>query len=122
MQTYHVSMRRDAKESICEATVRVRVGSKVHHEVAEGDGPVNALDAALRAALAKSFPKLKKITLTDYKVRILASTTGTAAKTRVLIQSTDGNARLGHCSGAGEREHHRSQPSVPWRTAWNLRC
>jgi len=95
VQTYHVSMRRDAKESICEATVRVRVGSKVHHEVAEGDGPVNALDAALRAALAKSFPKLKKITLTDYKVRILDSGTGTAAKTRVLIQSTDGKRDWG---------------------------
>jgi 2-isopropylmalate synthase len=88
-------MRRDTKESICEATVRVHVGKKVHHEVAEGDGPVNALDAALRAALAKSFPKLKKITLTDYKVRILDSRTGTAAKTRVLIQSTDGKRDWG---------------------------
>jgi 2-isopropylmalate synthase len=95
IETYHVSMRRDAKESICEATVRVRVGSKVHHEVAEGDGPVNALDAALRAALAKSFPKLKKITLTDFKVRILDSATGTAAKTRVLIESTDGKRDWG---------------------------
>jgi 2-isopropylmalate synthase len=95
VDTYHVSMRRDTKESICEATVRVSVGSKVHHEVAEGDGPVNALDAALRAALAKSFPKLKRITLTDYKVRILDSGTGTAAKTRVLIQSTDGKRDWG---------------------------
>jgi 2-isopropylmalate synthase len=90
VDTYHVSMRRDKKESICEATVKVRVGNVVHHNVAEGDGPVNALDAALRAALAKSFPKLKKITLTDYKVRILDTGTGTAAKTRVLINSTDG--------------------------------
>ncbi|HEY1662421.1 MAG TPA: citramalate synthase [Verrucomicrobiae bacterium] len=95
VETYHVSMRRDAKESICEATVRVRVGQKTHHEVAEGDGPVNALDAALRAALAKSFPKLKNITLTDYKVRILDSTTGTAARTRVLIESTDGKREWG---------------------------
>ncbi|HEX7577294.1 MAG TPA: citramalate synthase, partial [Verrucomicrobiae bacterium] len=95
VETYHVSMRRDAKESICEATVRVRVGEKVHHEVADGDGPVNALDGALRAALVKSFPKLEKITLTDYKVRILDSATGTAAKTRVLIQSTDGQRDWG---------------------------
>jgi 2-isopropylmalate synthase len=95
VETYHVSMRRDTRESICEATVRVRVGQKVHHEVAEGDGPVNALDGALRAALAKSFPKLKNITLTDYKVRILDSATGTAAKTRVLIQSTDGKRDWG---------------------------
>jgi 2-isopropylmalate synthase len=95
VETYHVSMRRDVKESICEATVRVRVGEKVHHEVADGDGPVNALDGALRAALVKSFPKLEKITLTDYKVRILDTGTGTAAKTRVLIQSTDGKRDWG---------------------------
>jgi len=95
VETYHVSMRHDAKESICEATVRVRVGGQVHHEVAEGDGPVNALDGALRAALTKSFPRLKNITLTDYKVRILDSAIGTAAKTRVLIQSSDGAREWG---------------------------
>ena len=95
VETYHVSMRRDSKESVCEATVRVRVGKTVHHEVAEGDGPVNALDGALRAALAKSFPRLKGVTLTDYKVRILDSGTGTAAKTRVLIQSSDGKHEWG---------------------------
>ena len=89
IETYHVSMRRDQKESICEATVKVRVGATVHHEVAEGDGPVNALDAALRAALVKSYPKLKNVSLTDYKVRILDGVAGTAAKTRVLITSTD---------------------------------
>jgi 2-isopropylmalate synthase len=95
VEQYHVSMRRDAKQSICEATVRVRVGKTVHNEVAEGDGPVNALDSALRSALAKSFPKLKKVTLTDYKVRILDGVAGTAAKTRVLIQSTDGHREWG---------------------------
>ena len=101
VQTYHVSMRRDQRESICEATVRVRVGDKIHHEVAEGDGPVNALDAALREALAKSFPKLKKVGLTDFKVRILDSATGTAAKTRVLIQSTDGRREWGTVGVSG---------------------
>ena len=95
VETYHVSMRRDSRESVCEATVHIRVGKTVHHEVAEGDGPVNALDGALRAALARSFPKLKKVTLTDYKVRILDSGTGTAAKTRVLIQSSDGRHEWG---------------------------
>src|SRR6516162_1818389 len=95
VETYHVSMRRDSKESVCEATVRVRVHNAVHHEVAEGDGPVNALDGALRAALAKSFPRLKHVSLTDYKVRILDSGSGTAAKTRVLIQSTDGKREWG---------------------------
>ena len=95
VETYHVSMRRDTRESICEATVRVRVGKTVHHEVAEGDGPVNALDGALRSALVKSFPQLKHVTLTDYKVRILDSATGTAAKTRVLIVSGDGKREWG---------------------------
>ncbi|MDE3098943.1 MAG: citramalate synthase [Verrucomicrobiota bacterium] len=95
IETYHVSMRRDARESICEATVRLRVGKQHYHEVAEGDGPVNALDGALRLALAKSFPRLKTVSLTDYKVRILDSATGTAAKTRVLIQSTDGHREWG---------------------------
>lgn len=95
VDTYHVSMRRDKKESICEATVRVRVGDKIAHTVAEGDGPVNALDGALRLALVKFFPKLKTVELTDYKVRIINGTTGTAAKTRVLITSTDGKREWG---------------------------
>jgi 2-isopropylmalate synthase len=81
--------------AICEATVHVRVGKKIYHEAADGDGPVNALDSALRNALAKSFPKLKRVTLTDYKVRILDTATGTGAKTRVLIQSTDGKREWG---------------------------
>jgi 2-isopropylmalate synthase len=95
VDAYHVSMRRDGKESVCEATVKVRVGKKRAQTVAEGDGPVNALDAALRLALAKFFPQLKKITLTDYKVRILDGVAGTAAKTRVLIESTDGRREWG---------------------------
>ena len=92
---YHVSMRRDGLESIVEATVKVRVGGQVAHTVAEGDGPVNALDSALRGALVQFFPQIKGVRLTDYKVRILDSTTGTAAKTRVLIQSTDGKGEWG---------------------------
>ena len=99
-------MRRDQRESICEATVRVSVGAQVHHEVAEGDGPVNALDQALRKALVKSFPQLRKVILTDYKVRILdnksgddagndSGTNGTAAKTRVLITSSNGQSEWG---------------------------
>ncbi len=95
VDSYHVSMRGDGDSSTCEATVKVRVGDKVHHTVAEGDGPVNALDGALRSALGKSFPALKKITLTDYKVRILDGVAGTAAKTRVLITSTDGKREWG---------------------------
>jgi 2-isopropylmalate synthase len=95
VDTYHVSMRRDKKESICEATVRVRVGDEIAHTVAEGDGPVNALDGALRLALVKFFPKVKSVELTDYKVRIINGGTGTAAKTRVLITSSDGKREWG---------------------------
>jgi 2-isopropylmalate synthase len=92
---YHVSMRRDGPNSICEATVKVRVGSQAGHTVAEGDGPVNALDKALRTALVKFYPHLQKVVLTDYKVRILESSSGTGARTRVLIESTDGKEQWG---------------------------
>ena len=92
---YHVSMRKNGQSSICEATVKVRVGEKAAHTAAEGDGPVNALDRALRAALVEFYPPLKKVVLTDYKVRILESSTGTGARTRVLIQSTDGKEEWG---------------------------
>ncbi|MFN0067221.1 MAG: citramalate synthase [Limisphaerales bacterium] len=92
---YHVSIRGNDKASTTEATVKVRVGGQVHHEVAEGDGPVNALDGALRRALGRSFPAIRKVRLTDYKVRILDGVAGTGAKTRVLIQSTDGRRDWG---------------------------
>src|SRR3954447_11333619 len=95
VDAYHVSMRRDGKSSICEATLKVRVGTEHAHTVAEGDGPVNALDSALRSALIRFYPQLKDVQLTDYKVRILDTATGTAAKTRVLIESTDGKDEWG---------------------------
>ena len=95
VDAYHVSMRRQAKNSICEATIKVRVGNKVEHTAAEGDGPVNALDSAMRTALVRFFPSLKSVRLMDYKVRILESGGGTAAKTRVLIVSTDGRREWG---------------------------
>ncbi|RME95138.1 MAG: citramalate synthase, partial [Verrucomicrobia bacterium] len=95
VDAYHVSMRRDSSASICEATVKVRVKDQVAHTVAEGDGPVNALDGALRQALGRFFPPLRKVRLTDYKVRIIDSATGTAARTRVLIQSSDGRREWG---------------------------
>jgi 2-isopropylmalate synthase len=101
VESYHVSMRGNGKSSICEATVKVRVGDTVSHTVAEGDGPVNALDGALRAGLAKIFPHLRKVTLTDYKVRIIDTATGTAAKTRVLIISTDGKREWGTVGVSG---------------------
>lgn len=95
VDSYHVSTRSNGDSSVCEATVKIRVGQTVHHTVAEGDGPVNALDGALRAALARSFPRVQSVSLTDYKVRILDGVAGTAARTRVLITSSDGKREWG---------------------------
>lgn len=92
---YHVSIRSHAGSSICEATVKVRVDDKTAHTAAEGDGPVNALDGALRQALVGFFPRLRDIRLTDYKVRIMDGVAGTAARTRVLITSSDGKRDWG---------------------------
>ncbi|AAL81065.1 citramalate synthase [Pyrococcus furiosus DSM 3638] len=80
---------------ISEATVVVKVGDKKVHTAAEGNGPVNALDLALRKALSEFYPELKKISLVDYKVRVLGSEKGTAAKVRVLIQTSDGRRTWG---------------------------
>ena len=73
-----------------EATIKLYVGDERVMEVAEGNGPVNALDAALRKALGPRHPGLTRVHLTDFKVRVLDSSSGTAAVTRVLIDSTDG--------------------------------
>jgi 2-isopropylmalate synthase len=72
-----------------EATVKIRVGEQVQHTVAEGDGPVNALDAALRKALQQTYPRLTEMQLVDYKVRVVNSRAGTAARVRVVIESRD---------------------------------
>jgi 2-isopropylmalate synthase len=95
IEEYHVSVRRDRSISVCQASVKVLVDGVTEHTIAEGDGPVNALDGALRRALVKFFPQLKKVQLEDYKVRILDSTAGTGARTRVLIESTDGKEEWG---------------------------
>ena len=79
--------RRRGRGVLSEATVKVRVGPKMMHTAAEGNGPVNALDAALRKALIDVYPQLSSVKLDDYKVRILDSDTGTAATVRVLIDS-----------------------------------
>ena len=80
---------------VSEATVKVRVKGKLYHTVAEGNGPVNALDNALRKALEQEYPQLHQMHLADYKVRILDARAGTRAKTRVLIESTDKENRWG---------------------------
>jgi 2-isopropylmalate synthase len=88
--SYHVDVERRAQLDPSEASVKLQVGPKVEFTVAEGNGPVNALDAALRKALQPHFPAaLKGIELVDYKVRVLAGTAGTGAKVRVLIESRD---------------------------------
>jgi 2-isopropylmalate synthase len=72
-----------------EATVKLVVAGRLERVVAEGDGPVNALDKALRTALGKAYPNLQQMQLVDYKVRVINSTEGTAAKVRVVIESRD---------------------------------
>ncbi len=74
---------------LTEATVKIKVNDKVEYTVAEGDGPVNALDFALRRALEKFYPEISNMHLTDFKVRVLDGRHGTASKVRVLIQSQD---------------------------------
>ena len=94
---YRVIMDRrgdDGRETV-EASVKLDVNGDMYHTVAEGDGPVNALDNALRAALTSVYPSIAKVQLVDYKVRILDSHSGTAAKTRVIIESTDGKDTWG---------------------------
>ena len=81
---------REGRELLAEATVKVEVDGEVLHTAADGNGPVNALDAALRKALGAFYPQLDTVHLVDYKVRILDGTAATAARTRVVIDSSDG--------------------------------
>ena len=81
---------RGGAEMLAEATVKVEVAGEVLHTAADGNGPVNALDAALRKALRAFYPELDAVHLVDYKVRILDSEEATAAQTRVIIDSSDG--------------------------------
>jgi 2-isopropylmalate synthase len=90
---YHVSIRKNSAHGFdsCEATIKLSVNGEKVYTVAEGDGPVNALDAALRSALIRFYPRLEQMKLVDYKVRIIDSKSGTAAKTRVFIETSDGD-------------------------------
>jgi 2-isopropylmalate synthase len=94
---YHCTYRRagDGRWDKCEATVKLLVGGNESYQVAEGDGPVNALDAALRKSLAPFHPGIHEIRLQDYKVRIINGQSGTAARTRVHITSSDGHDTWG---------------------------
>jgi 2-isopropylmalate synthase len=78
-----------------EAIIKLMIGDKLWFDAAEGHGPVNALDAALRKALESTYPALADMRLVDYKVRVVDSGAGTAATTRVNIESTDKNETWG---------------------------
>ncbi len=87
---YSVAIKKDDdRPPVTEATVKLQVEGEWYHTVAEGDGPVNALDGALRKALVPVYANLAAMSLTDYKVRVINSGSGTAAAVRVIIESTD---------------------------------
>ncbi|MBN1557675.1 MAG: citramalate synthase, partial [Lentisphaerae bacterium] len=97
LEGFRVIVEKRGKDEPClsEATVKVRVRAEVEQTVAEGDGPVNALDKALRKALVRFYPGVADVFLTDFRVRILDPEEATAATTRVLIESSDGRENWG---------------------------
>ena len=90
---FTTQVRKNGGSVHAEATIKVDVGGTVYHTAASGNGPVNALDAALRKALSPRFPSLDDVSLHDYKVRIINGDAGTAATTRVLVESGRGTTR-----------------------------
>jgi 2-isopropylmalate synthase len=93
---FHVSVSgKRGREALTEATVKLRVGDDLAHTVSEGDGPVNALDGALRKALEPHYPRIREMQLVDYKVRVINAPAGTAARVRVVIESRDHDAVWG---------------------------
>jgi 2-isopropylmalate synthase len=93
---YRVMVEKHASGAlVTEATVKLTVDGCTEHIVGEGDGPINALDAALRKALVNFYPSIREIHLIDYKVRVVNAREGTAAKVRVIIESKDKNSIWG---------------------------
>ncbi len=91
-----ITRRDDDNRPVAEATIKVEVGGQLEHTAANGDGPVNALDAALRKALLRFYPSISELRLVDYKVRVLSGPeTGTASLVRVLVDTTDGKDTWG---------------------------
>jgi len=103
LEGFRVIVEKRGKNEPCmsEATIKVRVKNQVEQTAAEGDGPVNALDSALRKALVRFYPAIAKVFLTDFSVRILDPEEATAAKTRVLIESSDGEDSWGTVGVSG---------------------
>jgi 2-isopropylmalate synthase len=96
-----ITLKVNGSAPVAEATVKVHVGDTVEHRVSEGDGPVNALDGALRKALKAHYPAIEQVHLTDYKVRVINSKDETAASVRVIIECKRDVAGKG---GEGTRE------------------
>jgi len=90
-----IEEKRDNGKVFSEATIKIQEGELFEHTASEGEGPVNALDNALRKALIKFYPSLKSVRLDDFKVRVLDGRDGTESKVRVLIESSDGLSRWG---------------------------
>jgi 2-isopropylmalate synthase len=103
LEGFRVIIEKGGRNASCtsEASIKVRVGGETEHTVAAGDGPVNALDRALRKALTRFYPEIEKVFLTDFRVRILDPEEATAAKTRVLIESSDGEESWGTVGVSG---------------------
>jgi 2-isopropylmalate synthase len=101
LRDYRGMVSRHGDRQMAEATIKLDVRGHEVHTAAEGNGPVNAFDTALRKALQPLFPEVAQIQLTDYKVRILNGNSGTGAVTRVLIDWHDGATRLWSTVGAG---------------------
>ncbi len=95
VEGFRVIVEKRGEKVVSEATVKIRVDKAVEHTASEGNGPVNALDNALRKALIKFYPEIETIKLTDYRVRILHPEEATAAVTRVVIETTDEDGTWG---------------------------
>ena len=93
---FHVDVERsESGRMVTEASVKLSVDGRIEHVVSEGDGPVNALDGALRKAMEAFYPNIKGMSLIDYKVRVVNAKAGTAARVRVVIESRDGQDMWG---------------------------
>lgn len=90
-----IEKRKEGETPLNEATIMLRVDGHDEHTAASGNGPINALDNALRKALLRFYPELSEVSLIDYKVRVLTAGKGTAARVRVLIESGDGKSKWG---------------------------
>ena len=89
------TLRESERDPVSEATIKVKVGGKVEHTAADGNGPVHALDNALRKGLINFYPQIGDVKLLDYKVRVLPASQGTDAMIRVLVESGDQDGRWG---------------------------